>query len=286
MKQASAPGKMVLLGDYAVLEGSSALVSAVDRRAVGVFDEAGPSTPVVDAVLARANSTARVKIDSSSFYQGEHKLGLGSSAAVSVITAALATGQGDETTLSIALEGHRDAAGGIGSGIDVACCFYGGVLVTKKQPTEVHMMPSGIRDLHLSVLFAGQSASTAHFVAACRASASWRRWISVLIPLTEEGIEAWLSQDAARFLSVVSRYGRAMASMGQEAGVPIATQKIASIMASAERLGGAAKPSGAGGGDIVVVFAREPGLGRRVAEESGATLLDLQIDHRGLVLHG
>ncbi|MEL6186908.1 MAG: hypothetical protein AAFU79_19970, partial [Myxococcota bacterium] len=113
----SAPGKLVLLGDYAVLEGARALVAAVDRRAVGRVDAEGPRTEVVEAVLARARAEGAgvdgVRIDTAGFLEpGGQKLGIGSSAAVAVVTAALARGRGDELTFEVALEGHRDAAGG------------------------------------------------------------------------------------------------------------------------------------------------------------------------------
>lgn len=123
--KASAPGKLVLLGDYAVLAGGPALVAAVDRRAVGATGGPIPPSAVVEAVLARAKLEGGrpelPEIDTRAFLD-EHgqKLGLGSSAAVAVVTAALSLGRDDERILRVALEGHRDAAGGVGSGVDVA----------------------------------------------------------------------------------------------------------------------------------------------------------------------
>lgn len=121
---ASAPGKLVLLGEYAVLEGAPALVLAVDRRArvsvTTVADEdweivsptlgisarlrVGPDTISwagapqaelgwVATLLARLPYAARlpacrIELDSEKFYTGQAsapiKLGLGSSAALTV----------------------------------------------------------------------------------------------------------------------------------------------------------------------------------------------------------
>ena len=180
-REASAPGKLVLLGDYAVLEGARAMVCAVDRRAVGRRDPEGPGSAVVDAVLAEAGSTDRVRIDTGGFVEptGE-KLGIGSSAAVAVITAALATGRGDERCLALALAGHRAAAGGVGSGIDVAVSFHGGVIASARQPAEVEPLPSRLPGLHMSALYANESASTAALVRACRAAPAWARWVEVM----------------------------------------------------------------------------------------------------------
>ena len=66
--KASAPGKLVLLGDYGVLEGGRALVAAVNRRARGelsVSPANEPPSPLVQAVLERARSSVSVDIDTS-----------------------------------------------------------------------------------------------------------------------------------------------------------------------------------------------------------------------------
>jgi phosphomevalonate kinase len=279
----SAPGKIMLLGDYAVLEGSRAMVAAVNRRAVGKISERGRSSPIVEAVLARAGKPElQIEIDTASFYDGTLKLGLGSSAAVAVVTAALATDEGDERTLELAIEGHRDANDGKGSGVDVAACFHGGVIATSRQPAEVTPLRSTLGDLSLAVLFTEKSASTKDLVGACTSCPEWPRWSRVLRELTGEGLDAWSRQDSLRFLSVVARYSRAMAGLGESAGVAIVTEELEAIARHAAEGGGAAKPSGAGGGDIAVLWSSDPELGARIAERVGVRLLDLEVDPHGL----
>lgn len=289
--KASAPGKMVLLGDYAVLEGGRALVAAVDRRAEGVVDPDGPvPSPVVEAVLQAARAAgfsppARVRIETGGFLApGGEKLGVGSSAAVAVVTAALATQRQDEVAFRIALDGHRRAAGGEGSGIDVASSFHGGYIVTKSQPHEVVQVKQDLPGLHQAVLFSKESASTKELVGACRASARWEEWTAHMRRLTEVGVSAWESGDAQDFLSVVSQYGRAMEGLGRDAGVSVVTEVIEGIMRYAEEGGGAAKPSGAGGGDVVVLFAKDAGLAAKVAERTGTDLLNVRPELVGLQL--
>jgi len=286
----SAPGKMMLLGDYAVLEGSVAVVAAVNRRARGhvLAKASGPASPVVQAVLDRAFAAGHVvppavEIDTSTFKDATGtKLGVGSSSAVAVITAALATGKGDEETLQIAIEGHRDAAGGRGSGVDVAACFSGGVIVTKRQPGPIEPLSTRIRGLELSVLYTGSAASTPELVKRCQASPRWSHWMGLLKTLTDEGIEAWRAQKAASFVSVVQRYGRAMADMGHDAGVPVVTEQIDQVMRLASARGAAAKPSGAGGGDVVVMWGPDRAVAEGVAAETGCSVVDLQVDPVGL----
>jgi phosphomevalonate kinase len=99
----TAPGKLILTGEYAVLDGATAVVIAVDRRVVARrVPEAQPSpflAAVAEQLAARfgaespAATTARaIAVDSSACYaaEGGMKLGLGSSAAVTVAAAALA----------------------------------------------------------------------------------------------------------------------------------------------------------------------------------------------------
>lgn len=285
----SAPGKMLLLGDYAVLDGAEAMVAAVDRRAVGACTPNAPEpSEVVAAVLARAKKEgfqppAGISIDTASFHDDTGtKLGLGSSASVAVVTAALAADRGDEITLRIALDGHRAAAGGKGSGVDVAASFYGGVIATGPQPAPVEPLPSKLRGLHFSVLFTGEAASTPKLVTACTRSARWPHWSAVLRDLAAQGVTAYKKQEAQRFLSIVARYGRAMAGMGKDAGVDVVTEPIDAAMRIASELGAAAKPSGAGGGDVIVMWAPRKEIADQVANRSNLMRVDLQIDRRGL----
>ena len=104
--RASAPGKLVALGEYAVLEGAPALVLAVERRAVATLERSGdgdchlrtaapdpvdrrfsPGRPsgasLVDLVIEASPGAPawRGMLDSSALYDGSAKLGHGSSAA-------------------------------------------------------------------------------------------------------------------------------------------------------------------------------------------------------------
>lgn len=285
----SAPGKLVVLGDYAVLEGGPALVASVNRRAVGEL-RATPAaaSEIVDAVLRLASPIAFdptrsfLHVDTSGFRDEQgRKLGLGSSAAVAVVASALALGRRDASVLALALAAHREATGG-GSGVDVAASFHGGLIATARQPASVVKLPPHIPGLHLFVLFTEESANTAELVKACRASPTWSQRAAELGALATEGVEAWRRGYAEAFLSVVSRYGWGMAALGREAGVPVVTESIEAVMRLAEEAGAAAKPSGAGGGDVVLGFARDPELGRRLAGAVGMRLVELALEPVGL----
>ncbi len=162
----NAPGNIILLGEYAVLEeGGLGVACAVERRVrleahpapdflVEAVWPGGSSTwtpgggtvsPVVSAAYQVVNEWRRsqkagdipgmrVRIDSSElFLEHGRKAGFGSSAAVAAaLVIALCAGPArapdgpDATGAHLALAAHRLAQGGAGSGYDVFCSFFGG----------------------------------------------------------------------------------------------------------------------------------------------------------------
>lgn len=196
------PGKAIILGEYALLQGAPGLVVAVDRyvecritpasrfelEALGSRYEAktaealrscDPRLTVVaavfDALIPEPElPSLKVSIDSSTFSQGGAKLGLGSSAAVAVSLAhALRILRGCVATpaalFTDALRAHRSAQGGLGSGIDIAASAYGGVLAYR-QPKAKSDHPEQLdslqwpRELGIDIFWSGASTSTSEMI--------------------------------------------------------------------------------------------------------------------------
>ncbi|MGF1511410.1 MAG: mevalonate kinase [Myxococcota bacterium] len=286
--KASCPGKTVLLGEYAVLEQGRAMVAAVSARATGVrrggLDLGSPVVREVRNHALKVGATYRggVAIHTDAFRDARAgKLGIGSSAATAICTAALILGRGDDATFDVALAGHRAAAGGRGSGIDLRACFHGGVVVCSRQPGPVEAVPSHIPGLKLSVFHLGLSAKTAELIGTCKAAADWNRWVERLRDVSEAGIVAWRRGDADEFLKGVRAFVRAMEGLGESAGIDLITEPGRQLRDAAEALGGAAKPSGAGGGDVAVAWTR-PEDAHALAERVSARRLDLDVDPTGL----
>ena len=76
-------------------------------------------------------------------------------------------------------------------------------------------------------------------------------------------------------------YGRHMQSLGVSAGVPVFTAQMETLSQLSETYGAAAKPSGAGGGDVALVWALDPEILDKIHEESGLHRLDLQVSPKG-----
>jgi len=290
----SVPGKAVLLGEYAVTDGGRALVTAVSCRAWAEAVEATraePDSPVVRAVRrvvldepAAPGRDLGIFIDTSSFRDAQGaKYGFGSSSAAAVCAAALLLEATDERVLRAAVLGHRAANEGRGSGIDVAACFAGGVSSIARQPGAIEAMPHRLPGYELAFFRLGPPVSTADFVKRCRRSSDWPRWARELREHTEEGLDAYAAREAPRFLSAVDRFVDALDGLGRSADVPIVTPEAHALRAAAKAAGGAAKPSGAGGGDIAIAWLPSEVNVEVLAAEAGIEALSARVDPAGLL---
>jgi phosphomevalonate kinase len=295
---ARAPGKVVVLGEYAVLDGAPALVLAIDRYAVATlepsrdgvcslrtlspepverrFAPGAPSgTPLVDLVTASARAAPawRGSLDSTQLYSGETKLGLGSSAAAlcafaGAWTAYASAGGGavPAPTLAGLVALHRAFQGGRGSGIDVAASFAGGVVEFRLDPSGMPRIGS-VRlpnSVGFAGIFAGRSASTPAIVAHFRAfqaaqPAEAAGLLRRLSATAEAGCAAARGGAGDAFVEAIAEYGRGLAFLGEAIGADIVTAEHRQIGEHARRFGVAYKVSGAGGGDLGLACALDVG---------------------------
>jgi phosphomevalonate kinase len=155
---------------------------------------------------------------------------------------------------------HAQAQGTRGSGVDVACSVYGGALRFTRSQGNVEIAPVELPDnLRLTFIWAGKPASTAELIGRVKQLAETHplRHDSAIARLTAQAhafAQAVAANDAAALITAADAYGQAMAQLGDAAACEIVTRPLAVCAALARRHGGAAKPSGAGGGDLGVAF--------------------------------
>lgn len=287
--KARAPGKIVLTGAYAVLAGAPALVIAVDRHAVA--DSSRPDPAPSPELRAAFGTAAAPSVDTRALFEGPHKLGLGSSAAVVVAALAavstpaeLADAAGRRRLFQRARAAHALAQGG-GSGIDIAASTYGGVLEYRMADDEprARVWPPG---LELDVFFAGESAKTSGLLARVRALAERDPTAhdAAMSRLCEASVQATRDfDDPAAFIVAAQQFGRALAELGALAAAPIVTPAFAELAIVAESEHAVFFGAGAGGGDVAVRLGQTAVSASFVAraEALGLRHLALAIEPRG-----
>jgi len=273
----SAPGKAFLCGEYAVLSGAPAIVAAVDRRVRAKWTELPPRTeqlPIeAQATLEAAQDRFgqppyHLSFDTGRLYEGPNKLGLGSSAAVAVASAAalIALREHDlkepgvrDRVFAAAVRGHS-AVAPRGSGADVAAATYGGYLWFQRQRGELLVQPVDPPSSLVSVLlWTGKSARTSDLLERVRRLKTQspkvhHRCVTELHQRATEFARAFRSGDAHGIIGTAREYNACMGALGLAAQAPIVNNKLRRIAEWAWWHGGAAKPCGAGGGDLAVAF--------------------------------
>jgi phosphomevalonate kinase len=292
--RARAPGKLVLSGAYAVLEGAPALVTAVDRFVVAdASRDAERATPEVREALGEEQGPW---FDAGALREGDAKLGLGSSAAILVASLAarelLRGGSRTdselvEAVLGPALAAHARAQGG-GSGVDVAAAAYGGTLIYRLGPLAPAVVRVALpRAIVIEAWWSGRAAVTSDFVRRVRAlrerePGDYAMLLGAQGDAARRAERAVLAGDAAGLVSALHAQRAALAALGRVAAVPIVTLEAERLAAAAAPA--AVLPAGAGGGDILLHVGFEPSSVefRALARGLGHHLLPLALGARGV----
>jgi len=317
MKTSSAPGKLVLAGEYAVLDGHAAWVTAVDRRAVVKHDLVpASSTSLRVSSHSRAEQSLDDDVDDGFFdlvravvqqsslsvsgvlhvdtrdMEREEKLGVGSSAAVAaaiahaLLSTTTATPKVDDVH-ALAHAAHLAFSSGKGSGIDVAAACYGGCVAFKKgPPIVVQAAPLDVTGVDVLVVFTGHSQSTRAFVQKVQEhqQAHPEAHDDVVAQLSAAAQKAMACKKPEELFAAIDDAAGAMNRLGDVAGIDIVSQPHQNIIDIAHRHGGAAKPSGAGGGDVALAFVPSDVVGRARAEltSAGFDVIDVELGAPGV----
>ncbi len=312
MIEASAPGKLVISGEYAVLTGAPALVAAVDRRvtctltpkdsggwrfvSTGFDDDrampkgdvfAAPPTTIPGVVrrsiaAGDAPEHIEVRIDSAPCYRDGIKLGIGSSAAtVTALATAFGVMAGGAPRLTDLYELHAGFQGG-GSGLDVAAAVTGGVIRFEERVATPVRLPRGIQ---LAFVFTGAGSRTTTLLATFDA---WRQR-GATAPLERLAAAARDVVDCTRhpdaFVDALAEYTDLLERFDQATRIGIFGPGHRRARALSSRLGVVYKPCGAGGGDTGVAVSTDVDTieaFKQGVDAAGLVVLDMEISPQGV----
>ena len=278
--KASAPGSVMLLGEYGVLFGKPALVCAIDKRIHVTLTPRHDTeihihsdlhgTYVTDlndlriekpfqfvlGAIKQFQAKMRRGCDLSITSEFSDKVGLGSSAAVTVATLAALVTWLDIRILPLDLvrQGRNviRECQGLGSGADVAASVYGGVVYYQAHPLAAEKLSVKIP---LALYYTGFKTTTAEAVK--RVQTHFTQYPQVFKQLcasigqcATEGVAIIRRQDWQKLGDVMNIQQGLMEALG--VSLPI-IQHITGVLRNQEGITGA-KISGSGLGDCVVAL--------------------------------
>lgn len=294
---ASAPGKVVLCGEYAVLDGAPAVCMAINRRArVTIFESNQDFHTViapghVDEVTGfrvtngkfewpdrqgefelleciwqesgiNPDSGLALTLDTGGFLDPEHvcKTGIGSSAALAVaLSAAFHEWQprGGDP-LDVAHRGHLAFQNGLGSGVDIASAHKGGLIEFTMKGRVANALEMP-EHLKCRLVWSGSPAMTGKKLERySRHGAQPSR--AALVYSAKRMAEAWRAGKAKKILHEFRDYIHILQEFSADHELGIFDAGHAELAAAAEAEGLVYKPCGAGGGDIGMILARKTKL--------------------------
>ncbi|MBN1284299.1 MAG: mevalonate kinase [Anaerolineae bacterium] len=302
----SAPGKLMLLGEHAVVYGYACLVTAVNLRvrvtvaprddgkvAIATLDLPEPFAASVDNLhgsSSEAPQAVRFVVSALQQFWREtgaltgadiatasdftQAYGLGSSSAVTAATIkalAEATGRGHALDASdifrLGFAAVLDVQGGIGSGFDVAAATYGGTLYYAGRGAEIVPLPGPPPPLVVG--YSGIKAPTTRLV----------QHVAALRARRPEAMDAGMRHvddlvgeaQAALLDGDYAQLGRIMdTNQAWLDTLGVGTAALDKLITAARRAGAyGAKLSGAGGGDCMIALvndATRPRVERAIAQ--------------------
>jgi phosphomevalonate kinase len=183
---------------------------------------------------------------------------------------------------------HDRFQGGRGSGIDVATCWHGGVILYRRAGTEARQLgwPAG---LHYRFLWSGRATVTAEQLAKLgdgHAPGTGDDSMTMLAQCAEDVAAAWSLGDSSQILELFPAYVDALRRFSVDHDLGIFDAGHEELARQASDNGIVYKPCGAGGGDIGIVLAAS---GHDIdefcerAQQRNFQVLDIELDEQGVL---
>ncbi len=304
--KASAPGSLMLLGEYAVLHGQHALVCAIDKRMTVTLTPREDKQIILESMLGEHHTTvanfqpvapfqfvlAALNKMENYFKLGCHikiesefsaTVGFASSAAVTVATlSALAAwfnlSLSAEELIKLARQVVRQVQG-TGSGADVAACVMGGIVLYRMTPFKVEKLSTLFP---IVVVYSGYKTKTADAIQFVQKKFAnqpdeFSTICKAINQCTLQGMRAIKNQDWQALGHTLNAQEDLMKSLG------VNTTEIDGIITALRQLPDilGAKISGSGLGDCVVALGECSQL--NFASESGIQQMDVKMTNQGVL---
>lgn len=287
----SAPGKLMLLGEHAVVYGRPCIVAAVNERLSVTIEEIDEGkiiidapqvkdTRFVDAAIKTWGDGRGLRISTKSTFSG--KYGLGSSSAVTVATLKALKPSVDNRTLFDAAYRIVFDIQGKGSGFDVAAAVYGGILYFVTGGKIIEQMK--IDSLPLVVGYSGVKADTVTLIEQVvqkkkENPQKVERIFDAIAKLVEEAKANMLESDWERVGKLMDFNQEYLRDLG------VSSDKLEQLISAAKSAGAyGAKLSGAGGGDCMICLVSEDKRKavEKVIQEVGGEVVDITANAEGV----
>jgi len=313
---ASAPGKLMLYGEHAVVYGSPCIVTAVDQRVrvtvepngegeihvcspnVGLDeyhkkierlgkDDLPKSMAFVEMLVKRVyekyNLKDGVRISTESDFSTQ--FGFGSSAAV-VVALALALSEYFNLKMTkremfeIAYQAVLDVQG-VGSGFDVAASVYGGTLYYVTPGTVIENIYTG--DLPMVVGYTGVKADTPTLIRQVAEMKRKEGWVESVFAdiakLVNQTKDLFKINDFEQLGKLMNRNQELLSTLN------VSSKELDKLIKAAKVAGAyGAKLSGAGGGDCMIAFTvaeKREEVGKEI-EKAGGVWMKVKTGAEGL----
>lgn len=313
----TAPGKLLLFGEHAVVHGKPCIVTSVNQRLQLKAEKINDKLFILEAPdvaisnyekplnkigkgeipkgakfieLALANFLKKhrieggVKITTISQFKSTFGFGSSSASAVCLIKAVselFSIKLSQKEFFNIAYKTVIDIQG-VGSGFDLAAAIYGGTLYYV-YPGKI-IKPLKINKLPLIVGYTGIKADTATLVKAVNAKAKkypkiFKSIFDDIELIVEDAIKALLKNDLEKLGELMNL------NQGYLEAIGVGSDRLANLIYAARNAGAfGAKLSGAGGGDCMIAVASSRNIKavKSAIKDAGGQVLEVVVNIEGV----
>jgi mevalonate kinase len=286
------PGQVMLTGEFAVLFGGTAIMMPVPRfikltemdmvpdKPYSPFIQMAFRHPIPEiAYHEKEHGRSHVIVDAGDFLTTNPdgfplKLGLGLSAAEATGIVAFRFEKAGKSwtenrTLIFkhALEVHQKAQQFLASGADVACCSHlqpvKFKLIKNKPSVKIIERKNILYSVPLALAWTGQQSNTRESITQFKAwvnknDEKSNSLLNDLIAASHKLADSWFISPNIELFKLVDEFTSVMTKISEQAGIPYHLPIHVELDNWARQFGGRAKPTGAGGGNMVLLMGELP----------------------------